>query len=404
MRRETHSRAGGPVPDRVHVDRFSTYARTEPWLQHRSRAVLAGAPARGVNAHERIETTVAARKELFSRTVMPRDCTFTAEDWTVLSSYWHPVAFSHDVGATPIQATLLDQDLVVYRTSSGPVVAKNICLHRGAQLTLGRLDGDELVCRYHGWRYGADGQCTLIPSQSADIRISPLAKLFTYPVQERYGLIWTCLSGEPAAELPDWPEAEDPTYRWLSLPPLEWTTSSAREVDNFLDTSHFGFVHAQTLGRGIDPVVPDIKVERTAAGLEYQYAFEVTNPADPTGPKLSRHQYYYLTLPFSVRIWQQYPEKGDGIHLVFNASSPVSARFSRTFFFVCQNHDFDVPEAQILARQSLIMGEDQMVVESQRPEELPLNLHDELHVKADRSTTAYRRALKEIGLGADFTA
>src|SRR6516164_1796389 len=106
---------------------------------------------------------------------MPRDCTFTPADWQTLSRYWHPVAFSHDVGSAPVPARLLDQDLVVYRTSEAVVVARDICLHRGARLTLGQLDGDELVCAYHGWRYGTDGRCTRIPSQPREIRISPKA-------------------------------------------------------------------------------------------------------------------------------------------------------------------------------------------------------------------------------------
>jgi phenylpropionate dioxygenase-like ring-hydroxylating dioxygenase large terminal subunit len=85
---------------------------------------------------------------------LPRDCTFTESDWRVLAGYWHPVAFSHEVGSAPVYARLLDVDLVVWRTSQGAMVARNLCLHRGSELTQGRLDGDELVCAYHGWRYG----------------------------------------------------------------------------------------------------------------------------------------------------------------------------------------------------------------------------------------------------------
>ena len=339
--------------------------------------------------------------------VLPADCTFTPGDWTVLSRFWHPVAFSHDVGSDPVQARLLDLNLVVYRTSAGVVVAKDICLHRGARLTLGRLEGDELVCAYHGWRYGADGHCTRIPSQPARVRISPKARLFSYPATERYGLVWTCLDGPDTPDLPDWPEAEDPDYRWLALPPLDWAASSAREVDNFLDVSHFAFVHAQTFGNAAEPEIPEVKVERTARGLRYDFSFLANNPEDSpvSGQTTLRWDTsYHLTLPFSVRIWQQYPERGESFHVVFNASCPVSAKRSRTFFFVCRNFDHDVPAAEIMDWEGTIMAEDQRIVESQRPEELPLNLHDELHVRADRMTTAYRRALAGLGLGHDLTS
>lgn len=91
---------------------------------------------------------------------LPDPCTFDPSEWEILSGFWYPVAWSHDVGITPVAATLLDEELVIYRTSHGVVVAKDICLHRGSRLTLGRLEGDELVCAYHGWRYGVDGYCT----------------------------------------------------------------------------------------------------------------------------------------------------------------------------------------------------------------------------------------------------
>jgi phenylpropionate dioxygenase-like ring-hydroxylating dioxygenase large terminal subunit len=306
-----------------------------------------------------------------------------------------------------VAARLLDEDLVVYRTSADVVVARDICLHRGTRLSLGSVDGDELVCGYHGWRYGLGGRCTRIPSQPPGTRISPKARLFVYPVIERYGIIWTCLSGAPEADLPDWPEAEDPAYNWLALPPLDWNTSSAREVDNFLDISHFSFVHASTFGNATEPEIPPVEVNTTDVGLQFDFSFTASNPdASPVkGRRLLRWETsYHLTLPFSVRIWQRYPERGEAYHVVFNASSPVSAKRCRTFFFVCRNFDHHLPESDVLDWEAKIMAQDQRIIESARPEELPLNLHDELHVRADRVTTAYRRALAALGLGHELTA
>ncbi len=338
---------------------------------------------------------------------LPTGCTFSESDWRILADFWHPVAFSHDVGTSPVGARLLDVDLVVYRTSEGVVVARNLCLHRGSQLTLGRLEGDELVCAYHGWRYGADGRCTRIPAQPAARRISPSIRLITFPTVERYGLVWTCLSGQPARGLPDWPEAEDPGYRRLTLPPLDWASSAARQVDNFLDVSHFSFVHAETFGNAAAPEIPEIPVRLTEHGLSYDFAFEANNPdSSPMegGETLVWETSYHVTLPFAVRLWQRFPQKGESYHVVFNVAAPVSARGVRAFFFVCRNFDFDVPAEEILEWEGRIMAEDQVIVESQHPEELPLDLAAELHVQADRMTIAYRRQLAELGLGADHSA
>ncbi|MEI9960049.1 MAG: Rieske 2Fe-2S domain-containing protein [Limisphaerales bacterium] len=83
---------------------------------------------------------------------LPRDCTFARSDWLALSPFWYPIAFSHEVKDKPFAAKLLDERLVIYRTAHGAVVvARDLCLHRGAPLSLGSVEGDELVCKYHGF-------------------------------------------------------------------------------------------------------------------------------------------------------------------------------------------------------------------------------------------------------------
>jgi phenylpropionate dioxygenase-like ring-hydroxylating dioxygenase large terminal subunit len=113
-------------------------------------------------------------------TTLPRDCTFSPEDWQVLADCWHPVAYADAITDKPYGTKLLDQDLVVYRTSRGVVVAKDICLHRGAQLSLGWMQGDEIVCAYHGFRYSFAGKCTLVPAHPT-LPISEKLCLITYP-------------------------------------------------------------------------------------------------------------------------------------------------------------------------------------------------------------------------------
>ncbi|MFX8289620.1 Rieske 2Fe-2S domain-containing protein, partial [Acinetobacter baumannii] len=60
---------------------------------------------------------------------------------------------------------LLGQDLVLWRHSGRAVEWLDLCIHRGARLSLGRVTNGELVCPYHGWRYDLDGTCTLLPAQ-----------------------------------------------------------------------------------------------------------------------------------------------------------------------------------------------------------------------------------------------
>lgn len=114
---------------------------------------------------------------------LPRNCTFSESDWFALAPAWYPVAFSHEVTAQPYATKLLDERLVLYRITDGTVVAaRDLCLHRGVPLSLGHVDGNEIVCKYHGLRYAPDGRCTCIPAHPGGA-LSPRLRLQTYPIR-----------------------------------------------------------------------------------------------------------------------------------------------------------------------------------------------------------------------------
>ena len=83
-----------------------------------------------------------------------------------LRDFWHPVATSEAVGTVPLGVRLLEQDVVVFRDEGGTVHAwRDICVHRGTKLSLGRVANGRLVCAYHGWEYACEtGSCVHIPS------------------------------------------------------------------------------------------------------------------------------------------------------------------------------------------------------------------------------------------------
>ena len=110
-------------------------------------------------------------------------------------SFWHPVAWSHEVADRPVAVTLLGEPLVAVRRPTGEVaVYVDECPHRGAPLSLGRLEGDELVCAFHGWRFGPDGAATCIPALGPDAPIPSRARLAQpAAVCERYGIVWVAL-------------------------------------------------------------------------------------------------------------------------------------------------------------------------------------------------------------------
>jgi nitrite reductase/ring-hydroxylating ferredoxin subunit len=112
--------------------------------------------------------------------VLPRGCTFTEPDWRALAPHWYPVAFAREVTQMPYAARLLDERVVLYRISDGSVVAaRDICYRRGVPLSLGHVEGDEIVCKYHGLRYDPTGRCTCIPAHPNGA-ISPRLRLDIY--------------------------------------------------------------------------------------------------------------------------------------------------------------------------------------------------------------------------------
>src|SRR6202522_1933413 len=169
---------------------------------------------------------------------------------------WHPVAFAGEVGDRPVHADLLGEPLVVWRGPDGaPRVMSDLCVHRGTALSLGWISGEELVCAYHGWRYGADGRCAAIPQLEQPGRVPAKARVAAFTAQERYGLIWVALE-EPRWPLPDVPELEDGAWAVVSAGPYRWACDAARQVENFTDFGHFPWVHPGLLGDQQRPVVP----------------------------------------------------------------------------------------------------------------------------------------------------
>lgn len=338
-----------------------------------------------------------------SSALRPRHSTIEENDWNVLAGFWHPVAFEHELGAKPTRARLLDLDLVVFRTSAGVGVAKDVCPHRGARLSLGRTHGDSLVCPMHGLHYAIDGRCTRIPSLTDSTMVIPeRLRLQSFRSDVRYGIVWTCLTGEPNWPLPDWEGIGNPDYRKLFFPNDTWLTSAPRHVENFNDIAHFPWVHTQSFGGDEEATVKPYAVRHTDYGLSFAVSYLEGFNRFPDGVDADRRQVTYsyeLTFPFSTLI-KVAPADSPFVHYFADTVCPVSAHETK-IFQVCTDTTGRPDQALWLKDGIIINSEDKPIVESQHPEDLPLDLRDEAHIPADRMSLEYRRALaKKFGLGA----
>ena len=144
-----------------------------------------------------------------------------------------------------VARTLLGEPVVFARRGDGTAFAlRDICPHRGIPLSDGRMQGDEVECCYHGWRFAGDGACTCIPSLAPgqDLDVGRI-KVRAYPVGERQGCIWIFMgSGSPAdgAAPPLLPEvAVAPAFAER----MDFPCHIDHAVIGLMDPAHGPFVH-----------------------------------------------------------------------------------------------------------------------------------------------------------------
>jgi phenylpropionate dioxygenase-like ring-hydroxylating dioxygenase large terminal subunit len=319
---------------------------------------------------------------------------------------WHPVAFAAELAAVPVHADLLGEPLVLWRGRDGGVrVMSDLCVHRGTALSLGRISGDEIVCAYHGWRYDGGGRCVAIPQLEDPTRVPAKARVPAFRAQERYGLVWVALQ-EPRWPLPEVPELEDDSWAVVTAGPYRWQCDAARQVENFTDFGHFPWVHPGLLGDPDRPVVPRHDVQTQGHVLHYTIVRpEAPNTDDfpvfgneQAGPP-ERRSRYELHLPYTIALRLGWGGAQGMVY--FFASQPVAADRCAGYVIIGRNYNLDQSNQVIQDFEDTIFGQDQVVVESQRPERVPFDLAAELHMKFDAVAVAYRKAMRANGLAAD---
>ncbi len=317
-----------------------------------------------------------------------------------LAGHWYPVLESVDVDSGPVAVRLLGNDLVVWRGTDGRLAAApDRCPHREAPLSMGSVVGGELKCRYHGWTFGADGRCTAVPSSGVGSAVPPAAHLDCCSVQERYGLVWIC-PGEPSAAIPTILQEDDPVFRRINTGVDAWAVSTPRMVDNFLDFSHFPYVHTGTFGTGLDPVVPKLELGQLDDDF-YGYVYEVdaANPEQAVVTSGSDDDVVHrvmstgFSLPFIVRSTIRYD---DGLeHILLLCSTPVDDTTSLFTFVVWRNDDHNTDAQEIVEFDRAIGAEDKLMLEMV-PGTLALSRTGLVNVQSDKPSVEWRRRFADL--------
>ena len=167
----------------------------------------------------------------------------------LLRRYWHAVAAAGELTEEkPIKAVkILGEELVLYRDKRGRYgLVGEHCPHRLASLAFGRVDEEGIRCRYHGWKFDAEGRCLEQPAEPAERAFKDKIKHVAYPVRKLGGLLFAYLGPEPAPLLPRWDVlAWEHGKRWIEVHEVlrcNWL----QPMENSVDPSHLYWLHGDT--------------------------------------------------------------------------------------------------------------------------------------------------------------
>lgn len=183
-----------------------------------------------------------------------------------LRLYWHPVLRAQDLRpgeALPLE--IMGEKFTLYRGASGrPHAVAHHCAHRGAQLSLGYVEGDCIRCLYHGWVYDAQGQCTEQPGEHGP-GFAREVKIASYPVAEYLGLLFVYMGEAPVPPLPRFPEFEGDGV--LTASTYTRPCNYYQNVENGVDEGHLPFTHRRSHFDVLNHDVPRIEGRETEYGL-----------------------------------------------------------------------------------------------------------------------------------------
>jgi phenylpropionate dioxygenase-like ring-hydroxylating dioxygenase large terminal subunit len=311
----------------------------------------------------------------------------------VLLNDWHVVAYAPDLQEGKVMGVrLLEEDIVLWRVSDKILAWRDLCMHRGTKLSLGRIEEGTLICPYHGWTYNQEGQCVRFPAHPSQTPPAK-ARAKVYQAREKYNWIWVSL-GEPSHDIPTFPYWDDAAFRKVHCGPYRFKAGGPRAVENFLDVTHFPFVHQGYLGDPEHPEVNDYEVEMSEEGVTAKDIAVWQPDPDGSGQGALVTYSYKVLRPLSAYFVKT--SEGPSFAMYFTVT-PVAQDSSIAWTYVAMDYG-DRPEEEIQQFEDMITWQDVPIVESQRPELLPLDLQAELHLRSDRTAVAYRKWLRQLGL------
>lgn len=318
----------------------------------------------------------------------------------VFRRFWYPVVPMEALTAEPLAFELLGEAIVVWLDENGGVAAvRDRCCHRTAKLSLGKVCSGKLACSYHGWEFDGTGACVRVPQLKPGMTIPATYKVQAYACTVRYGYAWVCLE-EPMVDIPEIPEAGDPSFRIIHEFYEPWQVAGLRVMENELDLAHPTFVHTTTFGSEEHPVPDSLEITETDYGIHVEGVLGVVNPElQQQNLKMEESQTFRTLemdwfMPFTIRLRINYP---NGLsHVIVNTMTPISDGISQMVQFCVRNDtEADTQAADVIAFDRAVTHEDQRILES-TDYDVPLSISREEHMFTDRPGILIRKKIAAL--------
>jgi phenylpropionate dioxygenase-like ring-hydroxylating dioxygenase large terminal subunit len=342
-------------------------------------------------------------------------------------NFWYPIVRSEDLGYDkPEKVKVLGVNLVAFRDQDGEArVLSDTCVHRGGSIggawSAGespRIVEGRIVCPYHGWEFGGDGRCKNIPSIGYGTKPPARARVDSYPVQEKYGIVFAFLGDEPEESrcpLLDVEEYGQDGWRANQVLIIEVDYNYERSIENGLDPAHNEFVHPthgfSAINRETYKVREyDTEDHRQGWGFWFMHQFDsppLPGKDSPTSKgkdtpwgdtKTERSDVYAGGGTYGPNAMPTYINiTKDKMFRQYFFEQPVNEHKTRIFFLNMRNFLLDPKhDGPIHARNKVIAQQDINILNELHPERTPLSTAKEMLMPADKAIAAYRDWLERF--------
>lgn len=342
----------------------------------------------------------------------------------VLENIWYLVAHSAEITTTPMRRIICGLPLVIFRSESGQVAAmEDRCPHRQAQLSMGKVLGENIQCNYHGLIFNPVGECIHIPRQDT---IPARNQIRAFVAVEQSGFIWLWWGDRETADngtIPALPWIDDEDRRSVFF---HWHVNANFQLmaDNLLDVSHVDFLHRGSIASNIDrtdkeALVPNVTIETTVDGDEVHNLRRVENTylagmaADWVGTEgpVNRLSTGHWVPPNSCLLKLEFESDDHDLYQCINLDHIMTPETETTcHYFMDWTRNFglhgDYPTDEDVDREqrSLVEIEDIPMVEGQQHNIDEFGHMNDLPVKQDKFVNEVHRILQRLYAEAGITS